>query len=226
MDGYLTAAEANALRAYLIQQRAALTATTPAPVTRLEPIAVSALPVAQPATARPAPAPKPVMSAPPPPPVPTKPAPPPPPPVNWTKVWESAWNFVVSGALLRGLLYLGAFMIVVSAIVLVIRFWNNFHPLLQIGFIAAVPLSFYLGGFWLREWLKIPVAGGVITGIGALLVGVDFVAVYQLGGLAGHINPNVYWLIASTICTFIYAFTTWRVRGEFFAYITLIGGTS
>ena len=118
------------------------------------------------------------------PPRPVAPPRPPRPPINWAKVWERGWQLVVSGALLRGLLYLGALMIVASAVVLVVRFWSTFPVWLQIGFVAAVPLTFYAGGFILRR-LKIPVAGSVLTGIGALLVAVDLAAVYQLGGLRG-----------------------------------------
>ena len=40
------------------------------------------------------------------------------------------------------------------------------------AFVTALPLSFYLGGFAMRSFLKIPVAGTVFTGIGALLVAV------------------------------------------------------
>ena len=177
--------------------------------------------------AHPAPTPKPARPAAPPPPKPVqpaKPAKPPAPPIDWSKVWEKAWGFVVSGALLRGLLYLGAFMIVVSAIVLVVVYWRFFPTLLKLGFIAAVPLTFYASGFFMRARLKLPEAGGVFTGIGALLVAVDFAAVYQLGGL--RVNVSLYWLIASVFCTALYTFTAWRVRGEFFAYITLIGATS
>ena len=75
-----------------------------------------------------------------------------------------------SGALLRALLYLGAFMIVVSATVLVIRFWAQFHPIIQLLFIASVPLTFYLGGWALRTRFNLIQAGTVLTGIGALLV--------------------------------------------------------
>ena len=160
---------------------------------------------------------------------PSKPAPPPKPPappIDWAKAWERAWGLVVSGALLRGLLYLGAFMFVVSVVVLVVVYWRYFHPLLQIGFVASMPLAFYAGGFWLRTRLKIPVAGGVFTGTGALLVAVDFAAVYQLGGLAGRVNVNAYWLAASLVSTAIYIFTAWRIPGEFFGYITLVGAAS
>lgn len=183
------------------------------PITVTPPAVVQLPPTLQPVTPHPppvAPTPKPIVS-------PPKPSAP---PIDWGKVWERVWGLVVSGALLRGLLYLGAFMIVVSAVVLVTVFWNNFPLPIQIGFILAVPLLFYAGGFAVRELLKIPVAGGVLTGIGALLIAVDFAAVYQLARIT--LDVNLYWLIAALMCLVIYTFTAWRVRGQFFNYITLI----
>ncbi|HLF74932.1 MAG TPA: hypothetical protein VI524_11330, partial [Anaerolineales bacterium] len=117
----------------------------------------------------PAPVVKPAQVVPPQPKPAPKPAPLPKPrrpPIDWRKVIVEA---ATSGALLRALLYLGAFMIVVSATVLVIRFWNQFHPIVQLLFIASVPLSFYAGGWALRIYLKLIQAGTVLTGIGALL---------------------------------------------------------
>ena len=172
--------------------------------------------------AAPLPAAHPPTPAPQRPPAPPQPVAPPRPPIDWGKVWERSWQLVVSGALLRGLLYLGALMIVASAVVLVVRFWTSFPAWLQIGFVAAVPLTFYAGGFVLRR-LKIPVAGSVFTGIGALLVAVDLAAVYQLGGLSRVIELPVYWLGASLVCAALYLFTLYRARGEFFGYLTLIG---
>jgi hypothetical protein len=179
------AAEAGLAPAALPQAAHPPSIVKPAPVAQQkampQPVVVKAAPVvAAPqivaAPPRPAPAPHPVR--------------PPRPPINWSAVWERAWQLAVSGALLRGLLYLGAFMIVASAVVLVVRFWNNFPGLLQIGFVAAVPMSFYAGGITLRR-MKIPVAGSVFTGIGALLVAVDLAAIYQLGGLSRVIDLPV-----------------------------------
>ena len=144
-------------------------------------------------------------------------------PIQWGKLWEKAVEMVVSGALLRGLLYLGAFMIVVSATILVVRFWDVFPEILQLILIFSVPTAFYLIGWLVRSRLKLPQAGGVLTGIGALMVAVDFAAVYQFGGLAERFNGNAYWLIASIICFVIYGITAWRIPGEFFDYLTLIG---
>jgi len=148
------------------------------------------------------------------------------PPIDWAALWERTWGFVVSGALLRGLLYLGAFMIVVSATVLVVRFWDIFPQAVQLIFIASVPTAFYGAGWAVRAKLKLPQAGTVLAGIGALLVAVDFAAVYQFGGLSDQIALIPYWLVASIVCTLIYAISSWRLPTEFFGYVTLIGGSS
>jgi len=148
------------------------------------------------------------------------------PPVDWKKVRERIGEAAASGALLRALLYLSAFMIVVSATVLVVRFWTSFPQILQLVFIAAVPISFYAGGWLLRSKLKLIQAGSVLTGIGAILVAVDFAAIYQFGGLAEQIIGPIYWLAVSIFCTALYAFTAWKIHGEFFNYLTLIGGGS
>ncbi len=147
------------------------------------------------------------------------------PPVDWKKVRERVVDAASSGALLRALLYLGAFMIVISATVLVVRFWNVFNPVLQLLFISSVPLIFYVGGWTLRTRLKLTQAGTVLTGIGAILVAVDFAAIYQLGRLAEQVNGSVYWLGVAIFCTALYAFTTWKIKGEFFDYLTLLAGT-
>ena len=137
---------------------------------------------------------------------------------------EGLADAVTSGALLRALLYLGAFMIVISATVLVIRFWNQFNPILQLTFIGSVPLIFYAGGWFVRSRVQLVQAGTVLTGIGAILVAVDFAAIYQLGGLAQRVNGPVYWLVVALFCTALYTFTAWRLQGDFFDALTLLGG--
>ena len=187
---------------------------TPKPVSTPAPASTPKMIVA-PTTPKPVPQPKPIA-----PPKPKRP------PVDWKKVREQLTDAVTSGALLRALLYLGAFMIVISATVLVIRFWNQFNQVLQIVFIASVPLMFYSGGWLLRSRLKLEQGGTVLTGIGAILVAVDFAAIYQFGGLAERVHGPSYWLGVSLFCTALYTFTAWRLQGEFFDYLTLIGGAS
>lgn len=196
-----------------------------APIDTLEPVSI--LETAAPSVAEVKV--EPVIPAPPEPaPPPKKIVPPKPkrPPVDWKKFRARIAEAATSGALLRALLYLSAFMIVISATVLVVRFWNEFDPLLQLVFIAAVPISFYIGGWILRTRLKLAQAGSVLTGIGAVLVAVDFAAIYQFGGLAERVDGPIYWLVVAVFCTALYSFTAWRVQGEFFDYLTLIGGGS
>jgi hypothetical protein len=212
-DLHLRYNDVESLRYHLNKMRAALLEPAPPPVTAPTPEPTPAVP----SVAPPAPPPKPIPK---PPPKPKRP------PINWGKVWEKAVEAAVSGALLRGLLYLGAFMIVVSEAILVVSFWDIFPQVAQLAFIATVPAQFYLAGWGVRSRLKLPLAGGVLTGIGALLVAVDFAAVYQFGGLATRVNVNAFWLVASLFCTAVYAVTAWRLPGEFFNYIALIGGSN
>lgn len=145
------------------------------------------------------------------------------PTVEWGKLWEGAVQFVVSGMLLRGLLYLGAFMIVVSAGVLVVLFWDVFPPGIQLLFIALVPTAFYLAGWGVGRFLKLPEASAALTGIGALLVAVDFGAVYQFGGVLEFMPATTYWTVAAFVCSTLYWLTAWRNAGVFFDYLAWIG---
>ncbi|MBW8009643.1 MAG: hypothetical protein FVQ83_00185 [Chloroflexi bacterium] len=63
-------------------------------------------------------------------------------PYDWGKLMDKVVNAFVSGAVLRGVLYLGAFMIVVSAFVLVVRFFGDFPDWLQLIVIFSVPATF------------------------------------------------------------------------------------
>ena len=201
--------------------------TKPAPVAEVKPIAdikptpvvlkAETKPVAPIAPAMPASKPKPIVA-----PKPAAPTKPKQPPIDWGKIITEA---ATSGALLRALLYLGAFMIVVSAAVLVIRFWNIFEKWQQLLFIASIPLTFYAGGWLIRVRLKLIQAGTVLTGIGAILVAVDFAAIYQLAAL-GRINGPTYWLVVTIFCTALYAYTARRIKGEFFDYLTLLAAGS
>ncbi len=182
----------------------------PAPL-KVEPRPVVVAPVKAAVVSKPVARPKPVA-----PPKPVRP------PVDWRKLIGDA---AASGALLRGLLYLGAFILIVSATVLVVGFWGEFNQALQLIFIASVPLIFYIGGWFLQTRLKLTQTGSVLTGVGAVFVAIDFAAIYQFGGLAGQVNGPLYGTFVAIICTAIYAFTASRMHSEFFDYLTLVAGT-
>ena len=146
--------------------------------------------------------------------------------VDWGKLRGQIGAAAASGALLRALLYLGAFMIVVSLAILVARFWDRFPSWAQAGFIFSVPAVFYAAGFllYLRAGLK--QAGSVLVGIGALLVAVDFAAIYQFGDLAGVIDAKTFWLATSAFCTLLWALTAWRLPVPFVGYTVGLGAAN
>lgn len=148
------------------------------------------------------------------------------PQITWGEAWEKVVAAAVSGALLRGLLYLGAFMIVIASAVLVIRFWDSFPTAVQLLAISAYPALFYLLGWFVRAKLKLPQAGGVLTAIGALLVALSFLAIYQFGDLSRRVDGAWYWLFAALVCALLYGLTAWRLPTEFFGYITLLAGSA
>ncbi|MCP4536760.1 MAG: hypothetical protein GY832_06405 [Chloroflexi bacterium] len=219
----LSLSHTSSLRRYLEGKRAALLQPAPPAPPPPPPVKIKKL-----APSTPAPRPKPAAPpAPRPKPIPKAPPKPKKPPIDWGKVWEKAVEAAVSGALLRGLLYLGAFMIVVASAILVILFWNNFPGIVKLTFMAAAPMAFYLLGWGARAKLELPEVGGVLTGIGALLVAVAFAAAYQqFFDMGVRLNGNAYWMVASIFCMIVYALTAWRLPSEFFDYITLIGGSS
>ena len=116
-------------------------------------------------------------------------------------------------------------MIVISASVVVIRFWDRFSNVEQLIFIASVPLIFYVSGWFVHARLKLTQTGSVLTGIGAVFVAIDFAAIYQFGGLVGQGIGPLYGTFVAVVCTAVYAFTASRMHSEFFDYLTLIAGT-
>ena len=186
--------------------------------------AVRASKPVQPAALKPAQAP-PVIAKPIRPAAPARPIKPPAPPIDIGKAMqtlaEKSVQALVSGALTRALLYLGALMIVVTLTALVLAFWKIFPAPVQVGFIFLVPTLFYVAGWGIRTRMRLPQASTVMLAIGAMIFALDFAAIYQLGGL--QVPIAVYWLVASTICLLIYTLTTWLwERSEVFGYLTLI----
>ncbi len=150
----------------------------------------------------------------------------PPPPreplIEWDKVWGKVVEAAVSGLLLRWLRYLGAFLFVISIAIVVVNFWNEIPQWGQVAIIFFVPGAFYAGGWLLRTRLGVVQTGAVLMGVGQILLAIDFAAIYQFGGL--DLDPRLYWLITSVICTVIYLATVFFVvQAEFFGYIGLVG---
>lgn len=135
-----------------------------------------------------------------------RPAAPPRPPVNPTVVWAN------------GLLYLGAFFVVMTALLFLLALGGLGRTLLS----TAVAAAFLGAGALCRRIEIVRSAGSVFVGTGALLVPLVFVslATYLTG--AGPLAPRLIWLVASLACLLLYALLTVLGLGRFYAVLTLI----
>ena len=161
-------------------------------------------------------------------PVSRKPAAPtvPPRPPREPITWERIWHTLLSERTLRVLLFVGVLLLFASAITLVVYNWERLHPLVAFAMGVGFTSLFYSLGWYVRAKMGLRQSGFALLAIGALLVPVDFYAVY----LAGDIFPpeawGEIWLLASAVCLAAYAATAVLMRIEFFGYLVGVAGRS
>ena len=112
------------------------------------------------------------------------------------------------------LLFLGAFLLVTSALVLVAFNWASFSPVLQFGLLASVCGGLWGAGAWLahskgsaRAGLGLQIAGGVLLPIVAFSL--------SRPGLL-NLAPRSAWLVTSALSLPVYAMAAWRMRQPVF----------
>lgn len=141
---------------------------------------------------------------------------PPPEPLTLDKLWKA----LLSERGLKAMLYLGALLITVSAVLLVVYNWALFPPSIQMLWLALITALFYVSGWLIRSKLKLERSGLTFVGIGAVLVPIDFYAVGRYG-LPPDARPTV-WLAASLVSLAIYALTVRWLKAEFFGYLAAL----
>jgi hypothetical protein len=154
-------------------------------------------------------------------PVSRKPAAPtvPPRPPREPITWERIWHTLLSERTLRVLLFVGVFLIFVSAITLVVYNWERFHPWVQVAFLSGFTLFFYGLGWYVRAQMGLEKSGIALFATGSLLVPVDFYAVYLSGGIFPREAWGEVWLLASVVCLGVYTIMALILRAEFFGYL-------
>jgi hypothetical protein len=131
-----------------------------------------------------------------------------------------AWREQIGAALLtlrtrRTLLYMGAFLLVVSALVLVLFSWASFSPLAQFGLLASVCAGLWGGGAWLGRQPGLQMAGRNLQAVASLLLPLTGFALARPGLLDLELRSA--WLLASLISLAAYLTATWRLRRRFYA---------
>ncbi|MFN3373617.1 MAG: hypothetical protein ACK44M_08645, partial [Chloroflexus sp.] len=124
----------------------------------------------------------------------------------------------------RMLLVIGAFLVVISSLVLVIFNWNSFPPIVQVGILA-----FLTGGLWgLGRWVEqregFAAAGRNLSSVAALLVPIVVFSFTRPGLL--DLNTNTALLVVSSLSMLLYiggAYATRRVFYSVAASVAAVG---
>ncbi len=143
-------------------------------------------------------------------------------PITWDRIWQT----LLSERTLNILLFLGAFLMVASAITYVVYNWETLPPAAQLAAIVLFTLSFYGAGWFLRVRMKLQASGIAVTAIGSLLVPLDFYAIGIAGGAVPADAWPWVWLVASAVCLPIYTFTALRIQAPFFGYPVAVAAGS
>ena len=149
---------------------------------------------------------------------PPKPAAPPRPPRE-PITWERVWRTLLSERTLRALLFVGVFLLFVSAVTMVAFNWRRFSPALQIIFLTGFTLFFYGLGWYVRAKMGLRESGIALSATGSLLIPVDFYAVYLTTNIFPRTAWAEVWLLASVVCLAAYIITAALLRVEFFGYL-------
>lgn len=113
------------------------------------------------------------------------------------------------------LLFLGTFLIFVSALILIIFNWASFDPLLQFALLAGVCTAFWAGGAWLMRNTELARAGAGLQMVGAVLLPIVTWALSRPGLLNLELRQG--WLLASVLCMPVYGLAAWYPRRVIFA---------
>jgi hypothetical protein len=174
----------------------------------------------------------PVPAAPPPAPAPAAPAPmpaaPAPAPVAAEpprRVGGRSWGAALLAlGTRRALLYLGAFLLVVSSLTLVIFNWASFSPLVQFAILAGTTVAIWGLGTWMARQPALGAAGANLQAVAALLVPVVGFALARPGLL--DLAPRPAWQLASALSLGLYLFAAWCSRRAFYAGAAVVAALS
>src|SRR6185437_5112484 len=116
------------------------------------------------------------------------------------------------------LLYVGAFLIVVSATIFVSL--PDATGISKALVLSVLTLVFLLSGLWFHSMPRIKNAGTAFTSIGALLIPVWGLGWYNFVFKYTDISFGIVWLVTSLIGLFVYIVLARYFKSVFYSYIT------
>lgn len=114
------------------------------------------------------------------------------------------------------LLYLGALLLSVSAILFVAYQGGALAGLARFVILSGYTIGFIVLGLVLHRWERVREAGPVFLLVGALLVPLQFVALRTQVLDEGTLPNNVLWLLGSTVAGGFYYVLAWRGLGRLY----------
>lgn len=129
------------------------------------------------------------------------------------------WSERIGAAILslrtrQTLLFLGSFLLVISALILIVFNWASFPPILQFALLAGVCAGFWGGGAWLARSPGLARAGAGLEIVGGVLVPIVAFSLSRPGLL--DLAPRGAWLLTSAASLLVYLLASWRQRRLFF----------
>jgi hypothetical protein len=124
----------------------------------------------------------------------------------------------------RVLLFLGAFLLVMSSLTLVVFSWSSLPALAQLGILAGTAAGLWAGGAWMNRRPELAAAGRNLQAVAALLMPV---VGFALGrpGLFG-LEPRPAWLLTSALSLAAYLLAAWRTGRAFYSGAAAVAALS
>lgn len=119
------------------------------------------------------------------------------------------------------LLYLGAFLVSIAALIYVGYNWETFSGLTKTFFIWFISLAFLILGEVFYQNKKLKKAGGVFIGIGSLMIPLAFVATYKFTLKDLGLSSPAMWLLGSLNCAVLYFFLGVKLPWKPYVYLSL-----
>lgn len=140
---------------------------------------------------------------------------------------ESWWDRWYEENNINLLLYIGAFLIVSSAVIFVGFNWSTFSGAFKAFVLSLITLSFFGSGFFFyKEMPKLKNAGSTFIAIGSLLIPLNGLAWYNFYLRDAGFSFGAVWLLTSLVAIVTYFFLAFFIRNRFYSYIAGLGSLS
>ena len=141
------------------------------------------------------------------------------PPPSWG---ERVWAGLLALRTRQTLLFLGAFLLLMSSLVLVIFNWESFPAVLQFALLALVSAALWFGGDLLERRWAMASAGSGLRAVGGIIAPVAAFAFARMLNLGLHGA----WLLVSLVSVPLYCAAAWRTHQRLFAVAASLAGAS